>query len=93
VLVLPNILLVSSYLVILSPSLSCFISHLSSGSIPKTVHDALFDSGGGEPQKWKSRSYFKMGLASLFPYPKVKGMLVANGSILFSLTLIDPLKD
>jgi hypothetical protein len=28
-----------------SPSLPCFITHLSSISIPKTMHDALSDSG------------------------------------------------
>jgi hypothetical protein len=56
----------------LSPSLSCFISHLSSISIPKTVHDALSHSSWRQAMELEMRALHQNGTWELVPLPPHK---------------------
>jgi hypothetical protein len=56
----------------LSPSHSCFISHLSTISIPKTVQDALSDSGWRQAMELKMKDLHQNGTWELVPLPPSK---------------------
>jgi hypothetical protein len=66
----------------LSLSFSCFISHLSSVSIPKTVQDAL-SNFGWSAMELKMATLHQNG--TLVPLPPVSKLLAANGFTLLSL--------
>jgi hypothetical protein len=64
----------------LSPSLSFFVPHISSNSIPKTVHAALSVSSWRQAMKLEMKVLHHNGTWELVPLPPNRRLLVANGS-------------
>jgi hypothetical protein len=63
----------------LSLSLSSFISHLSSASIPKTMQDALFDSSWGHAMELEMKALHQNGTWELVPLSPNKKTLLQIG--------------
>jgi hypothetical protein len=72
----------------LSPSHSCFISHLSTISTPKTMQDALSVSGWRQAMELEMKALHQNGTWELVNYRHLRIPLVANGFTWLSLIMM-----